>query len=412
MLSKTNLHFILLFILCLNVSLRSENSNPIVLVHGFLGWGPEEMGKYKYWGGFQDLEEYLESKGFTVFTVSIGPITSNWERAVEVFHQLKGGQVDYGEEHANTWGIIQRPEGKTYPGLYPEWDAKHPVHFIGHSMGGQTIRMLAQQLNNVYYADSSGVFPEKNSLLGKTNSGWIKSITTIGTPHNGTTLTDIAKRSVSFLQYFVGLAAVAGTDFYDFDMEHWNFRRGINEPWLNYFRRVREHPAWESHNFSAWELNLDGARHLNSVIQMDPEIFYYSYALSATNLDTVSGNHIPMSGINLILQAKARRIGMKKTFWADGTPTDSTWYENDGVVNTCSQWGPTTGINGPEPIAEYNINEPPIPGQWYAVRQLKIDHWSIIGQGLISEERRNELFNIYEDHCNILWSLPKRPNEK
>jgi triacylglycerol lipase len=412
MLSKTKLCNILIYFLLLNTLLWGENQNPIVFVHGFLGWGPEEMGKYKYWGGFQDLEKHLESKGYTVFTVSIGPITSNWERAVEIFYQLKGGQVDYGEEHAQRWRIIQRPEGKTYSGLYPEWDEEHPVHVIGHSMGGQTARMLAHLLNNVYYTDSTGAFHDKSILLGRKNTGWIKSITSIGTPHNGTTLTDIVKRSVSFLQYFVGLAGVAGSDFYNFDMEHWDFRRGINEPWLNYFRRVREHPAWDTQNFSAWELNLNGAKHLNSIIAMDPDIYYYSYALSATNLDTTTGYHIPMPGINLILQAKARRIGAKTAFWSDGTATDSTWYENDGVVNTCSQWAPLTGLDGPEPIAEYKADEPPIPGQWYAVRLLKVDHWSAIGQGLISTARRNELFQIFEDHCRILQSLPKRPGEK
>ena len=29
----------------------SQNKNPIVLIHGFFGWGNEELGDYKYWGG-------------------------------------------------------------------------------------------------------------------------------------------------------------------------------------------------------------------------------------------------------------------------------------------------------------------------------------------------------------------------
>jgi len=132
------------FLLLLTL-VNAENRHPIVLVHGFLGWGPEEMNGYSYWGGLHDLEEHLESLGFTVFTVSIGPVSSNWERAIEVFYQIKGGQVDYGENHSKAWGIIQKPEKKVYPGLYPEWDDEHPVHLIGHSMGGQTIRMLAYQ---------------------------------------------------------------------------------------------------------------------------------------------------------------------------------------------------------------------------------------------------------------------------
>ncbi len=392
------------FLLLLTL-VNAENRHPIVLVHGFLGWGPEEMNGYSYWGGLHDLEEHLESLGFTVFTVSIGPVSSNWERAIEVFYQIKGGQVDYGEDHSKAWGIIQKPEKKVYPGLYPEWDDEHPVHLIGHSMGGQTIRMLAYQLNRVIYADSSTGIRERGDLLGRENQNWITSITTIGTPHNGTTLTDIAKRSVSFLQYFVGLAAAAGSNFYDFDLQHWGLEREYNEPWLSYFRRVREHAAWNTKNFSAWDLSLDGARQLNTLVQMDPNIYYYSYPLYATRLDSATGYHIPDKGINLILQAKARLIGMKTAFWDDGTASDSTWFQNDGVVNTCSQYGPTSGLNGPEPIAEYRPDEPAIPGQWYIFGPINMDHWYVIGQSIMNAEERTNLYTIYSDHCKILWSL-------
>ena len=37
---------------------------------------------------------------------------------------------------------MQKPAKKKYQGLYPQWSAKNPIHIIGHSMGGQTARML------------------------------------------------------------------------------------------------------------------------------------------------------------------------------------------------------------------------------------------------------------------------------
>ena len=72
-------------------SLIAQNNHPIVLIHGFMGWGPEEMGGYNYWGGATDYVELLRKDGYTVFEVSVGPVSSNWERAVEVYYQLKGG---------------------------------------------------------------------------------------------------------------------------------------------------------------------------------------------------------------------------------------------------------------------------------------------------------------------------------
>ena len=78
-----------------------NNNNPIFLLHGFMGWGRDELGNYKYWGGKFDLEKYLQEQGFDVYTLSVGPVSSNWDRAIEAYYQIKGGDVDYGFNHSN-----------------------------------------------------------------------------------------------------------------------------------------------------------------------------------------------------------------------------------------------------------------------------------------------------------------------
>jgi len=394
----------ILFALCVIVSITySQNKYPIILVHGFIGWGPEEMGGYHYWGGNNDLKAYLESQGHEVYIVSVGPVSSNWERAVEAYTQIKGGQVDYGKHHADKWKIIQKPEGKYYKGLYPEWDENHPVHLIGHSMGGQTIRMLSYLLTETFYAEGDYVL-EESDLLGQSHNKWIKSITTLATPHNGTTLSDLITKSVPFLQNFIGFAAVVGTKFYDFDLQHWGFERQDQEKWMDYFRRMREHPAWNTKNICAWDLSLDGARELNANLQANLDIYYFSFVLSTTHLDTSTGYHVPESETSLILKAKAIQMGKKSVYWNDGAETDSSWYESDGVVNTISQFGPTTGMNGPDPIAEYHEDEPLIPGQWYTFGPLSYDHWNIIGHG-VKNEKHLEIFDLYLEHLNRLKKL-------
>ena len=90
----------------------AENNYPIVFIHGFMGWGPEEMGSYSYWGGENDYIKDLAEKGHQIFAVSVGPISSNWDRAIEVFYQIKGGQVDYGYSHSEKNKIIRMPKGK------------------------------------------------------------------------------------------------------------------------------------------------------------------------------------------------------------------------------------------------------------------------------------------------------------
>ena len=334
---------IILFFIFFITSLYSQNKYPIILVHGFMGWGREEMGSYRYWGGKYDIEKELRDNGYEVFTANIGPLSSNWDRAIELYYQIKGGQVDYGKDHSQLFGIIQKPKGKAFKGLYPKWNKNNPVHLIGHSLGGQTIRML-DYLLKTSIQDSSNI-KEKSDFLGNINNGWIKSITSISTPHNGTTLSDIVTTGIPFLQDFIALGAVMGNSYYNFDLEQWGFNRKENESIGEYYRRMQKHPAWGTKNIVSWDVSVQGARELNTLCTANSEIYYFSYVTSNTVYDSSSGRHVPDKSMSYIIRANARLMGMKKAYYSDGSETDSTWFENDGIVNKISMYGPSTGSN-------------------------------------------------------------------
>lgn len=57
-----------------------------------------------------------------------------------------------------------------------QWDAGHPVHLVGHSFGGVTVRLLLHYLAN-------GLFEGHD-----TSADWVVSVTTLNAPHNGTRL--------------------------------------------------------------------------------------------------------------------------------------------------------------------------------------------------------------------------------
>jgi len=373
-----------------------------------MGWGTDEMSGYKYWGGKNDYEDFLRNQGYEVYTASVGPVSSNWDRAVELFYQIKGGQVDYGKKHSETYGLDQQPREKFFDGLYPKWDKNHPVHFVGHSMGGQTARMLQYLLENIIYENEDKFISEKNMLMANVHEGWIHSITTISTPHNGTTLSDIITKGIPFLQDVIGLAAVVGNDFYDFDLQQWGFEKQEEETWAAYFRRMREHKAWGTKNMCAWDVSIEGARELNTIASANSSTYYFSFSTANTRLDTASGFHTPDETMSLILRANARLMGKNKAYWAEGSVTDSTWFENDGIVNTISQSGPTTGLNGADPIAEYRSDELLIPGQWYHIKTINMDHKAPLGHGLNDELAIQKMLKLLDDHCNVLWSLPPK----
>ena len=394
------------FILLFSIGMISaQNNYPIVLIHGFMGWGPEEMGGYNYWGGREDFAQMLRDEGHTVFTVSVGPVSSNWERAIEIYTQLKGGRVDYGKAHAEKFNIIQKPDGKVYESLYPEWDENHPVHLVGHSMGGQTSRMLQYLLIQEIVVNAETGELEKSDLLGQSHSNQIRSITSIATPHNGTTLADVVTKTIPFVQYFVGVAGVAGTRFYDFDLEQWGFSRGKDETWTGYVKRMRTHDAWASKNMSSWDLSIEGAKEQNGFLLADPDVYYFSISTSTTEKKDDSAFHIPIEGTSILTRTRSKILGSRVGYWADGTPTDSTWYENDGIVNTCSMAGPTTGINGEDPIVNYDENDLLIPGQWYALGLIQMDHWNIMGH--LGDDQSNGLAkHIISKQATRLKSLP------
>ena len=382
--------------------LIAQNNYPVVLIHGFMGWGPGEMGNYSYWGGNKNYIDSLKSEGHKIIEVSVGPISSNWDRAIEVFYQLKGGQVDYGFYHSQKNKIIQKPKEKRYVGLYPEWNQNFPVHIIGHSMGGQTARMLTYLLSQEIYQDS--VKKEESILLGESHTGWIKSITTISTPHDGTTLEHIITSAIPFVQYFAGIAGLFGNNYFHFDLEQFGLKRSENESWLGFINRLNKNAITKTKNFSSYDLSLTGARDLNGYSQVSPEVYYFSFVTSTTKVDEKTGFHIPFEYTPLLNKARAKMIGSRSGYWLDGTQTDSLWYENDGVVNSISMFGPTTGANGPDPIVEYDPEELLITGQWYWTKINQMDHWSVIGH-FGSEEKKLLGYRIISQHVRLLKKL-------
>ena len=115
---------------------------PIVLVPGFLGPAKDEeyhdvrRRVYRYWGEAQKLG----TPDSPVLCVWPGGLSSLHDRACELFYQIKGGVVDYGEGHAQKFG--HERFGRKYSGSYPSWSGDCPIHIVGHSLGGCTVRML------------------------------------------------------------------------------------------------------------------------------------------------------------------------------------------------------------------------------------------------------------------------------
>ena len=181
--------------------------------------------------------------------------------------------------------------------------------------------------------------------------------------------------------------------------------RNNDELWSKYVNRMRNHHAWKTKNISAWDLSISGASELNGFLRTSPDIYYFSYSFSATKKNKSTGFHIPNENIFLLIRSRAKLLGSKIVFQSNGDQTDSTWWENDGIVNLRSMKGPTTGLNGTDKITHYVETNPIIKGQWNTFDKIKLDHYQSIGH-MVSDEQRKTVDSLYLNHAKRLLSLP------
>ena len=391
--------FVPVILLTITSNILASNNNPIILVHGFLGWGRDEISDTRYWGGSNDIEANLRSKGYKVYTVSVGPISSNYDCAIETFYQIKGGQLNYGKSHSEKYGMVQKPNNKYYKGLYPEWNSNNPVHLIGYSFGGQTVRMLQHLLVERSETDN-------DLLLSQNQEGWVKSITTMSAPLNGATIADIVNKFIPFSKNILPIVDIISSDYYDLDLYQWNLNRNIDESVFGYLNRLASNPSWSTKNSIAFDATLNGAKKINDMISIDSSVYYFSYSTSCSKKDPNNDYHIPAENLSLPNYPLCYLMGRININAGDGFVTDSTWFENDGTVNTISMIRPFTGKNGPEPMINFKYGETPQSGIWNFMGKYNLDHKNFIGFFLDNSDMVDSMFKRFERHASLLYSLP------
>ncbi|RAP30486.1 Triacylglycerol lipase [Brevibacillus laterosporus] len=414
---KTLLFLVISLMICacmkplpvVNAEELSENNNnrPIILVNGFLGWGREEILGFKYWGGLHDIQEKLKKDGYQVFTSEIGPISSNWDRACELYAQINGGTVDYGAAHADEHGHARF--GRTYEGFVLNWNENNKVHLVGHSMGGQTARTLVQLLKegNREEKEYANQHSEVEiSPLFEGGKSFVRSVTTIATPHNGTTLADGISTFIPFAKELLVATAffVHSSDliFYDFKLDQWGIKKNKGESFLNYSKRVWNSSIWkETKDTSQWDLSTDGAKELNSWVKAQPDVFYFSYSASATKAGILTGVHIPTLTMNKALMGNALFMGSYIRNEQNRPIIDASWWENDGVINTISMMGPST-----DEIVSYN--QIAQIGKWnYLGKKVDWDHLDLIGLSISDTFGFSDITAFYRGIAEMVTALPE-----
>jgi len=366
-----------------------------------MGYGRNEGLGIKYWGGLEDYEKELQETGHETYTAVLGPVSSNWDRACELYAYIVGGTVDYGAAHAAKFGHTRY--GKTYPGVYKDISDQNKVHLVGHSMGGQTIRALTQLLSEGFKDEIN--YNQKNiSPLFTGGKHWIHSVTTIATPNDGTTLADrnIAINGANSLVGLLGILSGSNDPLksvIDFKLDQWSLTKGSDESYKHYNDRVLNSDIWnKTKDIAPYDLTTYGSEELNKWVHAQPDVYYFSWTTEATKKSEITGHQIPKFGqMNPVFYVTGLEIGKYKRNESGKPVIDKSWWPNDGVVNTISQNGPKLGSS--DIIRQYNGAS--VKGQWNAMPTiLKMDHEKATGFFQNMEQ-------WYVDYADFLCTLPE-----
>jgi triacylglycerol esterase/lipase EstA (alpha/beta hydrolase family) len=371
------------------------NGHPVVLVHGLFGWGPGEVADFPYWGTGRSVACPLPRR-----EASVGPVSSLHDRACELAFQIKGGRVDYGAAHARRAGHDRY--GRTYgpdAALHPDWSARRPVHLVGHSMGGPTVVLCQQLLEEDYFGWGS-------------NHRWVASISSISGVLNGSTATYLlgcSERtgllSEDTVGDFVGHAievTLRATGslfdrFYDFDLDHWGIGANRDEPLGDYVDRIAASPMFRGKDNAAYSVTVQGLLAQNARCRTYPGTYYFSYVTAQTVGGFVTGHHYPEPDMNPFLIPTSIYIGRKRfarPFYAGFASAD--WWPNDGLVPVYSQLYPRTA--GRHPVGGAIDDAAGFRrGRWYHQLLDDMDHIDIVALPQLDQVGRQKTFyrNLY-----------------
>ncbi len=319
-----------------------------VWVHGLMGWGSYDFyyNLFPYWGIFNgDLMKKLNSVGYECYAASVAGTSSAWDRACELYAQLTGTVVDYGEAHSSRCGHERFGEDFTGKALIEKWDSTNKINLLGHSFGGATIRVFAS-LMAVGCDEERKASPDDVSPFFTGGKGdWIYSMTSLAAPHNGTSAYTSKPSEV---------------------------------------------------DTAAYDMYIDNALELNKGIFTSPDTYYFSIACTATDKNADGTYSADTEIMEKMFQSSADEMGRYISKTEADFEIDETWLENDGLVNTVSALAPSSA-----PSTEYDPDNV-TKGVWNIMPVYRGDHMSL--QGGMTKVN-TDIFEYYVNHLDMINSL-------
>ena len=391
------------------------SNHPFVFVHGMMGWG-EDKKFYKglpYWGMVTgNYPRRMREKGYEVYTPSVSPLGSAWDRACELYANLTGTTVDYGVAHSKEKG--HNRFGETFPeAMLPDWTPERSIHLLGHSFGGPTMRMFVELLRNGSPEERAATPPGQLSPLFEGGHGdLVKSITSISGPFDGITFPHALPRLVDGgLTYGIPMVAsiignVGSGRVYDFQMSQWGItavKEGVRfaRDMLN-MKAIRHFAKAKDNVFA--DIHIPQAAELNKRLSVPAEQYLFAVTGNGTKKGK-NGNWVKAPIMIFAFAPFAYSLGKFPDQTIAGVNISEGWRQNDGIVPVESGRHPTT-----EPWVDWeDVKDKPIQkGIWHALPTVPGDHGTVIGGSIsfIGKKRGQRFLNAYDFWMDYLDKLP------
>ncbi|NCC87148.1 MAG: hypothetical protein EOM05_04690 [Clostridia bacterium] len=391
--------------------MKKQNSYPVICVHGFAGFGEDELlsKMFPYFGLWNgDVRKTSKNLGLECHIPSLGPFSSAWDRACELYAHIVGGTVDYGKVHSEKNG--HKRFGRTYDALIPDWgqldeDGKiKKINLIAHSFGGPTSRLFIQLLNEGSMEEVEGTSDgELSGLFKGGHANWIHSLTNLASSNEGISLVQAFGKSADKIWKGILLAAgIIGNSpvrkIYDFGLDQFGitnskkngFKFGVN------MKAIDKYIANKADN-QMYELSIEGAQNLTKDMHTYDSIYYFSYAGCRTKNIANTNLKCPTSKLSPLLVPFGMISSNYKNFTDTSKPmvTDA-WLSNDGCVPVISALAPLN-----EAQADFDCTGNCVPGIWYKMSIEDKDHMSYMGMGENVYKYSNFMQDILTRVCSL-----------
>lgn len=327
----------LIFNICIFASATNDTKvDPIILVHGMTGWGENDAGKhdYPYWGysNDNDVLKMLRNKGYVAYAPTVGPFSSAWDRACELFAQLCGTVVDYGEAHSKRCG--HRRYGRDYTGrgfLEKDWYENGRINIVSHSFGGPASIVFISLLTN-------GSEEEKKSadcspLFEGGHSNAVYSLTTLESPSNGSPIANVMNDTYIMLwliSFVMNVSGMSSNPKLDFMVDQFGLTVDPATGNKAKFNPIGIAKLANSKDHCAYDMSLQNARKICETYGPSASTYYFS--VTANQMEKNEIGMVVPTAENAMLKIAGAAIGAMAGLKIKGIKTDKEWAYNDGMV--------------------------------------------------------------------------------